>query len=474
MASTTRREFIATSVAAGATFGFPYIVRGRNLNSRLCHACIGTGGKGHDDWNLFKSHEKIDICVACDVDTAQMNAIRAEFPGIRAYQDWRELFEKEGDRIDSVNVSIPDHMHTLVVAEALRRRKHVYCQKPLCRGLNECSFLREAAAKAGVVTEIGAQVTGAGGDRTAVAWLKDGVIGDIEHVYMFLNVRGSYRLPRCEVPAGSDPVPATLNWENWLGTAPVRAYKEKIYHPGHWRKWRDFGSTTMGDNGFHLMSATWLGMELPADFAPISVTGESDHLWMGFDEERKRQIWPVGNRVRWKFPGVKASGGKPFFMEWCDGIPDENPPAGVLPPPEVVEVAKRLRMKSTPVIGKILKGSKGWMMLSHGGMPVVLLNDGTRVKAPKIKRGPGHYHDYINNCLNGTKGALDLLERGCAMQDALLMGNAAQVVPGKELLWDAGKRVFSNSREATEVLYPEYRSGWTLKGLGRLPCHPHI
>jgi len=465
-----RRDFIGASVAAGAMFGFPAIVRGRNLNSRLCHACIGTGGKGESDWRNFMTHEKIDICAACDVDTARMDSIRKQFPSIRAYQDWRELFEKEGDRIDSVNVSTPDHMHTLIAVEAMRRGKHVYCQKPLCRGLSEVEVLRREAKRSGVVTEIGAQVTGDGGDRTAVMWLKSGVIGDVEHVYMFLNIRGTFRLPRCEVPIGSDPIPSTLNWEQWLGTAPVRNYKEKIYHPGHWRKWRDFGSSTMGDNGFHLMSATWLGMELPADFAPISVVGESDHLWMQFDQDRKNQIWPVGNHVTWRFPGVKASGCKPFTMEWCDGIPDENPPAGMLPIPEVVAVAQKLRMKSTPAIGKMIKGSKGWMMLSHGGMPVVLLNDGTRVKAPKIKKGVGHYHDYVNHCLNGTRGALDLLERGCAMQDALLMGNAAQVVPGKELFWDAQKRVLANSPEATRMLYPEYREGWTLKGLTGLPA----
>ena len=465
-----RRDFIGASAAAGAVFGFPSIVRGQNLNSRLCHACIGTGGKGRDDWNRLMSHDKIDICVACDVDTARMREIKTKFPSIRTYQDWRELFEKEGDKIDSVNISTPDHMHTIIAVEAMRRKKHVYCQKPLCRGLNECRLLREEARKSGVVTEIGAQVTGDGGDRTAVAWLRQGVIGDIEHVYMFLNVRGIFRLPRCEVPSGSDPVPSTLNWEQWIGTAPMRNYKDKIYHPGHWRKWRDFGSSTMGDNGFHLMSATWLGMDLPADFAPISVKGEADGLWMGFDDDRKRQIWPVGNHVIWRFPGAKASGGKPFCMEWFDGIPEENPSSSVLPPRVAVEVAQKMRMKSAPVIGKILKGSKGWMMLSHGSMPVVMLHDGTRVKAPKIKRGPGHYHDYVNHCLDGSRGALDLLERGCAMQDALLMGNAAQVVPGKELLWNAETRTFSNSLSATAVLYPKYREGWKLKGLGGSPA----
>ena len=138
-------------------------------------------------------------------------------------------------------------------------------------------------------------------------------------------------------------------------------------------------------------------------------------------------------------------------MEWCDGIPEENPPACVLPTPDAVAAAQKMRMKTVPAIGKMIRGSKGWMMLSHGSLPVVLLDDGTRLKAPKIARGPGHYLDFLNHCLDGSR--------------ALLLGNAAQVVPGVELVWDAKRRVIANSAEATQTLYPKYRDGWTLEGL---------
>ena len=204
---------------------------------------------------------------------------------------------------------------------------------------------------------------------------------------------------------------------------------------------------------------------LPEAKPSSGLFGETDPVWMKFDPARKRQIWPVGNHVTWKFPGVKASGGKPFTMEWCDGIPEENPPACVLPTPDAVAAAQKMRMKTVPAIGKMIRGSKGWMMLSHGSMPVVLLHDGTRLKAPKIARGPGHYLDFLNHCLDGSRGALDFVLRGTAMQDALLLGNAAQVVPGVELVWDAKRRVIANSAEATQTLYPKYRDGWTLEGL---------
>ena len=122
-------------------------------------------------------------------------------------------------------------------------------------------------------------------------------------------------------------------------------------------------------------------------------------------------------------------------------------------------------MKTTPEVGKIIKGSLGWMMLSHGSMPVVMLNDGTRVKPPRLQRGLGHYHNFVNHCLEGSRGALDFVERGTAMQDALLLGNAAQLFPGKELVWDAKRRVIATSSEATQALYPRYREGWRLEGL---------
>ena len=122
---TTRRQFIG-GVAAGSIAGFPAIVRGRNLNSRLAHACIGTGGKGESDWKNFITHPKVDIVAACDVDTSRMASIREAVPGIRAYQDWRELFEKEGAGIDSVNAKI-SHLHeTSVRSISIRFRIPVF------------------------------------------------------------------------------------------------------------------------------------------------------------------------------------------------------------------------------------------------------------------------------------------------------------------------------------------------------------
>ena len=84
----------------------------------------------------------LDVVAVCDVDAAYLAEAKKLLPNARVYRDWRELLAAEGDRIDAVNVSTPDHTHTIVSANAMRRGKHVYCQKPLCKKLDECRLLR--------------------------------------------------------------------------------------------------------------------------------------------------------------------------------------------------------------------------------------------------------------------------------------------------------------------------------------------
>ena len=132
-----RREFLTSSLAAGAAFGFPALVSARSPNAKVCHACIGTHGMAGADMRTFAGFKDIlDVVAVCDVDAAYLAEAKKLLPNARVYRDWRELLAAEGDRIDAVNVSTPDHTHTIVSANAMRRGKHVYCQKPLCKKLD--------------------------------------------------------------------------------------------------------------------------------------------------------------------------------------------------------------------------------------------------------------------------------------------------------------------------------------------------
>lgn len=244
-----RRTFLtASALGAAGFFGGCATAhpRGISPNSKLCHACIGVGNMGWADISNFRTHPRTQIVALCDVDKDHLAKAAKEFPGARAYTDWREMLAKEGDRIDSVNVAVPDHNHTIIAVNAMRAGKHVYCQKPLCHEIEECRLLRDTAKKTGVVTQLGVQFSAGTGDRMAVTYLRAGVLGTVEHVYLFSNRKGVSRIEVTR-PAEADPVPASLDWEIWLGTAPYRPYAEKVYHPLLWRIWRDFGSGWIGD-----------------------------------------------------------------------------------------------------------------------------------------------------------------------------------------------------------------------------------
>ena len=112
---------------------------------------------GWNDFNQMGSHGKTEVVAICDVDSERLARALEKAPNARAYTDWRELFAKEGDKIDSVNVTVPDHMHYPIAATAVQASKHVYCQKPLCHDVAEVRALTEATRRAGVKTQLGTQ-----------------------------------------------------------------------------------------------------------------------------------------------------------------------------------------------------------------------------------------------------------------------------------------------------------------------------
>jgi len=139
----TRRQFVKVAGTAAAAFSIvPRNVLGGEGNTapseKLNHACIGVGGMGVGDLQNFKAHSRVQITAICDVDKNTLNTAAAKAPGARRYSDWREMLAKEGDKIDSVNVTVPDHMHAMITLAALESGKHVYCQKPLCHDVAEC------------------------------------------------------------------------------------------------------------------------------------------------------------------------------------------------------------------------------------------------------------------------------------------------------------------------------------------------
>src|SRR5690606_25436784 len=135
-----RRTFLKTS--AVAVLGFPAILRAANPNSSFQVAAIGCAGKGLSDIAEVGSHAKVKYVGFCDVDLNRFAQADKKFPGVAHYPDYREMLEKLGAGVDGVIVSTPDHLHAPMAMDAMRRGKHVYCQKPLTHTVWEARQLR--------------------------------------------------------------------------------------------------------------------------------------------------------------------------------------------------------------------------------------------------------------------------------------------------------------------------------------------
>ena len=457
--SMNRREFLAMSAAVGALGVFSGCAttapRKISPNSKLNHACIGVGGMmGGGDLGNFLSHPRTQVVAICDVDSNHLDKAAAKVPGARKYTDWREMLAKEGDKIDSINATVPDHMHALIAMSAIRKGKHVYCQKPLCHDVAECRALALAAKKAGVVTQLGTQYASGIGDRTAVQFLREGAIGKIKRVILCSNRPGAidaYRLvgPR---PAVGEQAPASLSWDLWLGTAPERSFASGIYHPVKWRAWQDFGTGWSGDIGCHVFDAVWKGLGLTA---PVSVVAEVQESWKN-SRERRGDTWPQSDHITWMFPGSDKTEGRELPVEWFDGL--------MYPPDDVQAIAKDAGFKEYPPESAMVIGTDGALLVPHTSGAILLPKDKFKdYRKPDLK-GRNHYHHFIDACLGGEMAESHFVQTG-PMAEAIILGTVAIRVPGTVLKWDAARMKVTNSPEAQKLIKRSYRKGWEVKGV---------
>ncbi len=403
---------------------------------------------GWGDLQNFLQHPKVEVAALCDVDTGNLEKAAKAAPRARLYSDWRELLQKEGEQIDSVNVAVPDHMHFAIAYSAIQRGKHVYCQKPLCHDVAEVRMLTQAAVRKAVITQLGTQVASTVHERTAVLWLREGRIGKITHGYLCSNRPGAvetYRLkgPR---PAAGQPAPPTLSWDLWLGTAPVRPFAPDIYHPTKWRAWQDFGTGWSGDIGCHIFDPVWKGLGLQA---PLSVSAEAQESWVK-SPERRADNWPQGDHITWTFAGNDKVEGKELVLEWFDGA---------YYPPEHIRKLAAPDLKDYPPESSILIGTEGSMLIPHGYPPQLLPEERFKeVKRPQLPPR-NHYHHFVDACLGGERTESHFAQTG-PMSENILLGTVAIRVPGQELTWDTAAMKIKNHREANRYLARSYREGW--------------
>jgi hypothetical protein len=494
-----RRDFIkTTSLATGAlALGVPALLRGQNLNSKLNIACIGAmGGKGRSDTDACAGE---NIVALCDVDSGSENYTRQreKYPDAKFHKDFRQMLDQMGSQIDAVTVSTPDHLHAIVASAAMKMNKAVYCQKPLTQTVYEARYLRKLAKDKKVVTQMGNQGSAAAGLRRAVETIQDGLIGQVHQVHVWTNrpvwPQGMDR------PQGTDPIPATLDWDKWIGPAPMRPYignrdpkdENGIYNPFNWRGWQDFGTGALGDMACHTVNLPFralnLGYPTEIEATPIG--------------KMNKETFPVGTKIRYQFPERKAaiSVANPHLFHhhrtiqqdavtlwWYDGgQPDTTAPHGHdfsnKPPIELTADIVALRGE-IPDSGCLLVGDGGTVFSpdDYGSSFFVKLKGDEKyihyTKHPAMaqfaERIPRNPHGKDNNSShtlewiaavkeNKPELCYSSFEIASRLTEIMLLGCVSLRV-GKKIDWDGPKMVARNCPEAAPFIKRENRSGWTL------------
>src|ERR1051325_8366128 len=310
--SFTRRKFLRTAAAVGTGISIvPRHVLGGAGNvppsEKLNIAGIGIGGQGRADLEELKNQ---NIVALCDVDWEYAAPVFNRYPAAKRYKDFREMLDKEKS-IDAVVVATPDHIHAVASMTAIKHGKHVYCEKPLTRTVTEARRLAEPAKEAKVATQRGNQGGGFEGNRLIKEWIWGGVIGPVREVHVWSDRpthRGKAPLwcPQgIDRPTDTPPVPATLDWDLWLGPAPARPY-HPAYLPFKWRGWWDFGSGALGDIGCHAFDAGFRALQLAH---PRVVRASPARV--------NKKPYPVAAMVTYEFPARGEM--PPVKLIWYDG-----------------------------------------------------------------------------------------------------------------------------------------------------------
>ncbi len=459
----SRRAFVKTAAASGAALAAGVsgcASPGRRsqgaivapLKDKLRVAFIGTGGIGGR--HLKETEDLGIVCPCfCDVDIERMGKAAEMFPMATRYQDYRKMFDSEHKNIDAVMFGIPDHHHYPATIIAMQHGIHVYTQKPLTHTPWEARELMLAARKYGVATQMGNQGHALNGWRLVYEWIHSGALGRILETHTWTDrpiwPQGVGR------PKGEDAVPSNLDWDVWVGPAPMRPFKDAdpaynkdgkkragAYHWFNWRGWWDFGAGALGDMACHTMDGVFSALDPghPLSVEPVAMTNAND------------ETFPKVAAIKWEFAGKR---GRPAFNAfWYDG--------GLKPniPPDL-EMERKL-----PQTGNLFIGTKASLLVAgdYGGSPRIIPESKMQEigKPPKLlERSDGHVKEWIAAC----KGEQPIgfpksnFEYAGPMTETILLGNIALRM-GRRLEWDGEKLEFTNVAEANQYVSKEYRAGW--------------
>ena len=447
-AALSRRKFIASSLAAGASLALlpDRLLRAAEVapeGRKLKVAFVGIGNRGNDLVKSFAGTGLVDLVAFCDVDLlgAHTAESRKLFPGVPGFQDFREMFAQMGDRFEAVVVAIPDHAHFVVAMHAMAHGKHVYIEKPLAHTFHEVERLMARARQGGVVTQMGNQGHSGNNYHQFKAWTEAGIIKDVTRIDMFMNSPRRWHGWKIDGWPTGEPVPPTLDWDLWHANAALHPFSAKL-HPENWRSWFAYGDGAFGDWGPHILDTAhrFLALGLPHTIEAVKRDGPNEF------------IFPQATTIRFDF--AARAGMPPVEVFWYDGVANPPPlPAELGPEP------KFSRKNGKFIYSKTLVFEGG----THSETLRILPEAKMERMAPELPRIAGGFSDHFQNfalaCL-GREETKSPFHVSGPLTQVFLLGVIAQRLGGR-LEFDPVAKRFTNSERANELLAGEPpRAGW--------------
>lgn len=433
----SRRHFLKSAAAGVAA---PFILPSGMLsaqtkpNDRIAVGFIGMGKQNSGLLGGFIGNQSVVAVAVNDVDTTRRDAAkktvdeRYKNSDCKAYADFRELIAHPG--LDAVCIATPDHWHTIQCVAALDAKKDVYCEKPLTHNIHESIVVMESVPKNERILQTGSMQRSSREFRVACELVRNGVIGKIE---------------RCEVNFGGPGVPCDLpeeamepglDWEAWLGPAPVRPYNSVLSPRGvhnhfpQWRKYQEYGGGMVTDWGAHHLDIVQWGLGKD-DSGPVGAIPPA-----AADAASGAQLIYEG--------GVPVLHGKGIGVHFF-GTEGE------------VQVSRGLFAitKDGETIGKVDREDKTTNLTAEMDKA-----EARYLKDAKIKlyNSPGHIPDFLNSMRMREK-PITPETVGARTAIACHLMNLAYY-HGQKIEWDPAKNAFAGGTGKPEWLTRDYRGEW--------------
>jgi predicted dehydrogenase len=428
MGAANRRSFLKKAALGTAALSAASYARAGGANERFVVGVIGPGGMGTAHLRTLAAERDVQISHVCDVDQGRLAAavkngtVNGREPvGVG---DMRRVLDRP--EVTAVFIATPDHWHAPATLLALAAGKHVYVEKPCSHNIREGRLMIDAARRQRKVCQVGTQSRSTEMNKTAIQMIHEGVIGDV----LSVRVWNSQLRRNIGRQKPSNP-PAALDFDTWLGPAPVVPYRSNLLH-GTWRWFHAFGAGDMGNDGVHDIDVAVWGLQVETH--PSTITALGGKYFFDDDQEHADT-----QTVVFEYPSVGKEGRKkqmifeqriwtPYKMEGYEN-------------------------------GCAFYGTRGMFIVGHA--------EGWRLYGPQNKEIkamsgrvnlPAHHRDFFNCIRSGNRPSADI-EIGHLSASLCHLGNIATRVR-RVLNFDPKTEEIQNDKDAAPMVRRQYREHW--------------